>query len=708
MTILYAILYFASVAGFFTVGLLVILRQKSEVYKNFAIFSFLMGVWQLLQFSSQLLASDRVVAVSLLLGSVAVVGFLASYFLFFAQSYSSRNFRKIYVLTFAFVIGLLSLFSTGLRSAHISQAGIALENIDIFYGLQILFAGVCCLWGLGIIVLHLKRATDTRDRRRDSTLLAGIFQAVVLVIGFSIYSSNSLSSQIVVPFACLLAVLMIAYAMIYQSLFDIHFFVIKALTYAASLFLITVFCVLPVVEIFFYLFDFHPGMKASMSIVFTCVLAVYLLQALKQKFDKFTNKFFYRYYYDPQDVLTRLNDALVRTVELRTLTARSSEIIQLALKSHFVHFILHQSTSPQDIEFMKEIRSLGEGDYHLIDDGSSAVNRSVTFFRDRKVAVVIKLKIKHEVLGYILLGYKQSGEIYTDRDKRFLDTAAGEISISLQNALRFEEIERFNETLQQKVQDATRQLRESNRKLKKLNDTKDDFIGMASHQLRTPLTSVKGYLSLVLDGDAGKVTGVQRKLLQQAYTSSQRVIFLIADLLNVSRLNTGKFMIERIPTNLSKMIEDEISQLREAAANRDITVEFEKPAHFPTLPLDEAKTRQVVMNFLDNAIYYGRRGGHIKIELHDLPQSVELKVIDDGIGVPKAEQHQLWTKFYRARNAQRARPDGTGLGLYMARKVVVAQGGGTIFDSVEGKGSTFGFTFPKDMPIEPVATPVGR
>src|SRR6185437_15866500 len=98
---------------------------------------------------------------------------------------------------------------------------------------------------------------------------------------------------------------------------------------------------------------------------------------------------------------------------------------------------------------------------------------------------------------------------------------------------------------------------------------------------------------------------------------------------------------------------------------------------------------------MDNAIYYTPTGGHIRIELIDKPTTVELHVVDDGIGVPKAEQHHLFTKFYRAANARKARPDGTGLGLFMAQKVIIAQGGSVIFSSKENQGSTFGFSFTK-------------
>jgi len=136
-------------------------------------------------------------------------------------------------------------------------------------------------------------------------------------------------------------------------------------------------------------------------------------------------------------------------------------------------------------------------------------------------------------------------------------------------------------------------------------------------------------------------------------------------------------------------------QLQETAASRELTLSYHKPDDFPDVMLDETKTRQVIMNFVDNAIYYTPAGGHVEVQLVDTPTTIELKVVDDGIGVPKSEQPHLFTKFYRAGNARKARPDGTGLGLFMAKKVIIAEGGSLLFDSQEGKGSTFGFVFSK-------------
>ena len=240
-----------------------------------------------------------------------------------------------------------------------------------------------------------------------------------------------------------------------------------------------------------------------------------------------------------------------------------------------------------------------------------------------------------------------------------------------------------------------RQLKTTNNKLKALDEAKDEFISMASHQLRTPLTSIKGYLSMVLEGDVGEVTDQQKEMLGTAYTSAQRMVYLISDLLNVSRLQTGKFVIEPVDCYLPDVVSEELKQLKESASAKKITIKFDKPQSFPTMKLDDTKIRQVIMNFSDNALYYTKEGGQVEINLKDNPKSIEFTVTDNGIGVPKAEQHKLFAKFFRAGNARKARPDGTGLGLFMAKKVIIASGGAIIFKSKEGQGSTFGFTFPK-------------
>jgi signal transduction histidine kinase len=282
----------------------------------------------------------------------------------------------------------------------------------------------------------------------------------------------------------------------------------------------------------------------------------------------------------------------------------------------------------------------------------------------------------------------------TVQDTNLMRIAGGELAVAIQNALRFEEILHFNETLKDQVEEATSQLRDSNRKLKRLDEAKDEFISMASHQLRTPLTSVKGYISMVLDGDAGRLTPPQQRLLGEAFTAAQRMVYLIGDFLNVSRLQTGRFVLETKPTDIAQVVSDEVAQLSSTAARRNIVVRYHHPVQFPILTVDENKMRQVIMNFIDNAIFYSKPSSSVEVTLVNTGREVRLEVRDTGIGVPEAERHKLFSKFFRAENARKVRPDGTGIGLFMAKKVITAHGGSIIFETKEGKGSTFGFALP--------------
>ncbi|MDF2461141.1 MAG: putative Histidine kinase, partial [Candidatus Saccharibacteria bacterium] len=189
--------------------------------------------------------------------------------------------------------------------------------------------------------------------------------------------------------------------------------------------------------------------------------------------------------------------------------------------------------------------------------------------------------------------------------------------------------------------------------------------------------------------------------------SSERMVNLISDLLNVSRLQAGRFIIQTKPTDMVKMIQEEVHQLESHAKAKNIALIFDAPARpLPIIEIDENKTRQVIMNFIDNAIYYTQKG-EVRVVLEQTSDLVRLRVTDTGIGVPKDAQKKLFSKFFRAGNAQIVRPDGTGLGLYLAKRVVEDQGGTIIFESVEGKGSTFGFELPI-KPFKPVKKEVKR
>ncbi len=527
----------------------------------------------------------------------------------------------------------------------------------------------------------------------------------------------------------ILSMLIIVYGLYYgvikHKLFDLRLIIVRALVYVITLGTISI-----VYGATSYLITSYISTRTNNAVigsalkVLIIIIIINAYPLLRSRFNRITNSLFYRDAYDSQTFIAGFNKVLVSTYELNSLLKKSAEIISQNLKLSYCAFGIRETAStPRRITGTIGHPTFSEADINFV--------RSQTPYLKQKIIVTETLEDKHhdlrkileansiaalarltagsskgEATGYLIIGPKKSGYALSTQDTKVLEIITNELVIAIQNALHTEEIENFSQTLQERVDTATRKLRRTNERLKELDESKDDFISMASHQLRTPLTSVKGYISMVLEGDAGKITPMEREMLGQAFFSSQRMVYLISDLLNVSRLKTGKFIIEATQVDLVELVKQELHQLEEAASSRSLSLTFDFPKDFPTLMFDETKTRQVIMNFTDNAIYYTPAGGHITVRLVNNPSTVELRVEDNGIGVPKHEQHHMFTKFYRAGNARQARPDGTGLGLFMAKKVIVAQGGSVIFDSVEGKGSTFGFVFSKaKLAIPAEATP---
>ena len=210
---------------------------------------------------------------------------------------------------------------------------------------------------------------------------------------------------------------------------------------------------------------------------------------------------------------------------------------------------------------------------------------------------------------------------------------------------------------------------------------------------------------MVIEGDVGEVTPQQNKLLIEAFNSSERMVRLIADFLNVSRLQTGKFIVDKAPIDMKDVVRGEVENLQLMAGSHAMKLRLNVSKQPMPIFADEGKIHQVVMNFIDNAIYYSHAKSTIVINLERVKNDVALTVVDTGIGVPEEEQAKLFTKFFRAGNARKARPDGTGVGLYLARRVITAHSGAIIFSSKEGKGSTFGFRLPIDNDPKHVVEP---
>ena len=442
--------------------------------------------------------------------------------------------------------------------------------------------------------------------------------------------------------------------------------------------------------------------------VLAALLLGFLFQPTKQFFDRLTDKLFYRQDYTIESFINEIGQILLHTMGLRLLTTRLAACLTRLLKARQVIFAVYDDgrfrifgsrghTRPPQVDLtglavQHQIEQLD--DVAVVELLPEQLRRTMKL---QKLAIVMTLSLQEDIVGFVLIGESQKNN-YVERDLSMLRAVRGELAIAIKNAQSMEEVNELNAELQQRVEAATQELRMSNQQLQRLDEAKNEFISMASHQLRTPLTSIKGYLDMLLQGDLGPVRPTQKAVLREAFSSSERMVQLINDFLSISRLQTGTFTMNRQPANLGDIVQSEMALLKIVAKQHNITLSVHIDDDVPTLPIDAEKLRQVIMNMIDNAIFYSKEQTTVKVSLCCDAQEVVFTVEDQGIGVPKAEQSGVFGKFFRASNARKRRPDGTGVGLFLARKVVLEHGGAMIFASKENKGSTFGFRLPLDRP----------
>ena len=545
------------------------------------------------------------------------------------------------------------------------------------------------------------------ERSRHLLITHGILVASLFGLFFNLILPGMGNYDLigVGPLFSVLFSVSVAYSIVKYSMFDLRHTFMVSLSYVFSLVLIASLYGISIWLIGLVIADWttDPSLSGVVHAV-TALIAAVAFQPIKNLFNVITDKIFFRNAYHTSTVLEELGDVIAASNSFKSLVEKSFKIIEKFIKPSSIYYVLthtergskYSTRQSPDLpvgndEIIKYVNSHHETVIRIDEVMAVKPTPLIEALHTAGISILVRLDTAHTAVGCIVLTDKLSGEVYSDKDVETIALIADELAVAIENSLRYEQITQFNETLKTEIERATADLRASNKKLKQMDQAKDEFVSLTSHQLRTPLTTIKGYISILLDGDAGELSPQQRKLLEEAFNSSQRMVHLISDFLNVSRIQTGKFEIELSDVNLAEILDEEIEQQRTSATSRQLTLVYDKPEHFPIMQLDEDKIRQVMMNFVDNAIYYSPGGSTINITLSATADVVEFKVVDHGIGVPADEQHKLFTKFARASNAKKQRPDGTGIGLFMAKKVIVALGGSIIFQSKEGKGSTFGF-----------------
>ena len=234
---------------------------------------------------------------------------------------------------------------------------------------------------------------------------------------------------------------------------------------------------------------------------------------------------------------------------------------------------------------------------------------------------------------------------------------------------------------------------------KQLERAKSEFVAVASHQLRTPATVIKGNIELLRDESFGmrELSKDQTDILDQIDLANDRMIRLVNDMLDVSKIERGEIEFKSESVNMQDLLESIMEDLVDYSKKYGVRIKYSKSSNvMPSIVADEMRVRQVFQNLIDNAIRYSRHpGGKVEVSFNIKERTLETKIEDNGIGIPNGEKAKIFQRFYRASNAVKfSSGGGTGLGLYMAKGIIEKSGGKIWFESEEGKGTTFYFTLP--------------
>jgi len=507
-------------------------------------------------------------------------------------------------------------------------------------------------------------------------------------------------------------VIITAYAIVTHRLMDIKLVLRKSFVYLAPLSTILLSAT-AINYVFIRTLTYVP----SWLNVVILILAVSSFIPLKNFYYRLANKYFFSSLYDSQQVIANLSDKLRSTLDVKKICNFISQTLINSFHAKAVGILIYDEKKGEysvqhNNGFKIDKRKKFKGDKNLhnlfIKHSKSVVIEEIkrhAIYKQSKpiinllinlgVEILTPLNIKNKTVGLIVLGPKESNDMYNNEDLQVLEVIGAQAAIALQNAFLYEESLKFSQKLKREVERATKDLREANIHLRQLDKAKTEFISITSHQLRTPLSGIKGYLSMLLENDFGRLNQEQRKVISDVFKNTDRLVRLVNLFLNVSRIESGRLKLEKTKFDFIELIKESIREMQTEAEKKNLKLEFIKSKKVKlAITADKDKLQDVILNLIDNAIKYTPQG-KITVKVEEVGKMVRTSVKDTGVGIAPEEAHELFTKFTRGKKISQVNTTGAGLGLFIAKKIVELHKGKIWVKSEgEGKGSEFVFEIP--------------
>lgn len=713
--------YVPAIIGLLAVGALTWLKNpRDPINIFFGLFSLSTGAWLACLFLGDILLSPTGSLWALRVG-VAVGTPISLFFLWFSQKFPVEKksaSKAFYILTAIPAVVFIFLAPTNLiipsvelrdNSAQVAQLGL-LYTLNSAY----LIGGIVA----GFFVLFRKMSSlNSKQRAQTRLVVIGFVVALIVNIltGFilAMTGRGTTFSNLAGALSMLFFAVFTSYTIIRHRLFDIRLAIVRTVGFlVTSGFVGGVYTVLilgigaPIIT------DGQVSLAKNRTSLLLLVpptlLIAFTFHSIQSYIARVTRRVFYQDLYDLRQVLDSFSDELIASNEIEKIMEKSLRALSDAIKplhAYFVTFDDHGGAYKQIVRHTQAPDSMSElvGDIKLIKDNPVVREELKTLprsFDQNDIFLALRLGLKDRPVGIILFGPKQNGRAYTTQDIALLRISAKNLTIALENAKHYDQISHFAETLRAEVLKATAELRSANKELKTLDTMKDDFISMASHQLRTPATSVHEALQMMNHSDVKLNADEKKRLAELAEASSEHLVNVVADMLSISRIQAGHFTITKAPGDLLALADKVIKQTAVLAEQKRIVVDFQKPSTAISVDFDTPKMNEAISNYVENAIKYSGEGTTVTVKVRIENERLHFEVADQGMGVPEAERKNLFGKFFRAGNARTLQPDGNGIGLFVVKSIAEGHGGDAYYQPLE-PGSLFGFWLPLNPSTDP-------
>jgi len=518
-----------------------------------------------------------------------------------------------------------------------------------------------------------------------------------------------------------LYVFILFYAMVKYRLMDIRIVIQKIFIY----FVVAIFT-----YVFFYLLiNFYNytfgGVFTGVSYAFGIIVApvfAYLFYVVDRGVRVFASKHLFVSLYNYQETINKLTDDLNKYIDLDKIIKLIVDTIKNTMQLDRAGVLLvNMETKPIKYEIAKIIgfdesngislvqdsfltKYLSKTQKPLVGDELVILSNEADKKTERNLlrlhchmakieaALCLPLMANKKLIGIIVLGSKLSGDAYTSEDLKLLDILSKQAGIAIENARQYKQIQEFGEILKTKVEEQTKDIEEKNAYLQELLNMKSDFLRVVNHQLNTPLSIMRGYFSMMKDGDYPP-----EKALPVIEVGLDRIINTVSSFWDAYKLEGEKMKMEPQKVDITVLVDKMIKEKKDllVVKERKLKLEIKKPDfEIPNVWCDLQKISHVISNLLDNAANYTAKG-KINVYYELLDGLLKVNIQDTGAGISEEYKKKIFQKFSRGNTTIGMNPNGSGLGLYIAKRVIEGNGGELSFYSEgENKGTTFSFTVP--------------